>query len=59
MSRISARIVLLVGIVALLFAVVGLSNSSLDTRIQLLVALFGAAIALISIGARGAFPKSN
>jgi len=57
MGYISARIVLLIGIVALLFAVVGLANSSLDTRVQLLVALFGAAIAFISVGARAAFPK--
>jgi len=59
MSHFPAKIVLIVGVLALVFALVGLVNSDLDTRVTLLVALFGAAIVLISVGARGAFPANK
>ena len=58
-SQHTARIVLVAGISALVFALVGLFNSIIDSRVTLLVALFGVAVGLISVGARSAFRTSN
>ena len=59
MNRVLARIVLVVGIFTLVFALGGLFNSSLDSRVTLLVAVFGSAIAVISLSARRAFVISQ
>lgn len=57
MRRIGAWLVFVTGVVALVFAWVGLSNSQLDSRELLLVALFGGAIAFIAVSVRGLFPR--
>ncbi len=52
MKSMSAWLVMMLGVLALVFAVVGLFNSSLDTRETLLVAMLGAAIAFIAVAAK-------
>ena len=54
-----ARVALVAGMLALVFALIGLFNSSLDSRVTLLVALFGAAVWLMSVAARSAFRTSS
>lgn len=57
MRRIGAWLVFVTGVVALVFAWVGLSNSQLDSREMLLVALFGGATVFIAVSVRGLFPR--
>ncbi len=52
MKSVSAWLVMIFGVLVLVFAVVGLFNSSLDTREMLLVAMLGAAISFIAVAAK-------
>lgn len=51
MTQRPAWLFLTVGVCALAFALIGLFNSDLDSREVLLIALFGAGVAFLSLGA--------
>jgi len=53
MRKVPAGLVFVAGLAALVFALIGLFNSGLDSREVLLVALFGGSIVFLAVGASG------